>query len=125
MGEWMTNAHHDHDAQDEVATAVLQQLLGVSQGLGVQRDPETSNYFLPAAWTEHVYNQHIAHYDDHVFWDELAERLAQRDLARRRGVKPDQINRDDDAAELRPLEERYRHELHRHGIDRLDLSDDF
>jgi hypothetical protein len=72
-----------------------------------------------------LYDAYILDYDDHVFWDELTERLAQRDLAKQRGVSPDEINRDDDLLELRPLEERYHRELEEHGVERLDISTDY
>jgi hypothetical protein len=125
LGEWVINAHHDPEHQDESAATVMQRLLEAAKIPGVGRDLETGEYFLPENWTTHLYDDHIADYDDHVFWDELTERLAQRDLAHRRGVSPDDINRDDDIAELRPLEERYRRAFEERGVERLELSEDF
>jgi len=122
LGEWMINAQHDPEYQDEAAGALVQKLLGAHQLPNVDLDDETGEYFMKAAWTERLYDEYILDYDDHTFWDELTERLALRDLARERGVSADQINRDDDLLELRPLEERYRSELEEHGLDRLDIS---
>ncbi len=125
LGEWFINAHHDNDFQDDKATAVTQRLLAKSKLPGIERDAETGEYYMAAEWTERLYDQYILDYDDHVFWDELTERLAQRDLARQRGVHIDEVNREDDVLELRPLEERYRRELEGRGVERLELADDF
>jgi hypothetical protein len=125
LGEWLINAHHDTDFQDEAATAALQPLLAAAEGDGVGRDAETGQYYLESDWTERLYDQYVLDYDDHVFWDELVERLAQRDLARRRGVPVEEVNREDDLRELRPLEDHYRHECEEHGLDRLEISNDF
>ena len=125
MGEWLINAHHDPEHQDDAARAALQLVLKESKALnGIGRDVETGDYYLEEAWTERLYNDYIADYDDHVFWDELTERLAQRDLARQRDVPTDDVNRDDDLLELKPIEDTYRRELEEHGIERLDLGED-
>ena len=125
LGEWMINAHHDPEHQDDKARQALQQLLATAKTLdGIGRDVETGDYYLDEAWIERLYNEYVADYDDHVFWDELTERLAQRDLARSRDVPTDTVNRDDDLLALRPLEESYRNELEDHGIDHLELSDE-
>jgi hypothetical protein len=125
LGEWMINAHHDTEYQDEAADKVLQQLLATRPLPDVDRDEETSEYYMKSDWVEQLYDTYILDYDDHVFWDELTERLAQRDLARQRGVSLDEVNRDDDLLELRPLEEHYRQELEEHGIERLDIVTDY
>lgn len=125
LGEWMINAQHDPDFEDEAATALVQKLLTAPKLPDVELDAETGERFMVSEWTERLYDQYILDYDDHVFWDELTERLAQRDLARDRGVEIDQLNRDDDLMELRPLEERYRTELEEHGLDRIEISPRF
>ena len=121
MGEWVINAHHDTEFQDDEADKVLQELLKAMPAEDIGRDEETGDYFMRSEWVEGIYDRHIMDYDDHVFWEELTERLAQRDLAGARGISPDDINRDDDLLELRPLEERYRQEFEDNGVERLEL----
>jgi hypothetical protein len=126
LGEWMVNAQHDPEFQDDAADAVVQRLLASPHEFDdVDQDVETNQYFMKSDWTEQLYDNHILDYDDHVFWDELSERLAVRDLARERGVPAEQVNRDDDLLELRPLEDRYRDELEEHGVERLEIRSDF
>jgi hypothetical protein len=124
LGEWMLNAHHDPEHQDDAARSAMQALLSAATASGIGRDVETGEFYLDADWTERLYATQVADYDDHIFWDELTERLAQRDLARVRGVATDEIDRDDDLIDLKPLEEKYRAELEDHGIDNLELTDD-
>jgi hypothetical protein len=125
LGEWMINAQHDPEFQDDAADAAVQHLLASHPLPDVGRDEETGDYFMQAEWTERLYDDHILDYDDHVFWDELTERLAMRDLARERGVEADQIDRDEELHTLRPLEDRYHQEFEEHGLDRLDISSGF
>jgi hypothetical protein len=125
LGEWLINAHHDTEFQDDQAGVAVQRLLEAGPVKGVSRDEETGEYYLEDEWVEQLYDAYISDYDDHVFWDELTERLAQRDLARNRGVDVDDVNRDDDLLELRPLEDRYRRELDEHGVERLDISAEY
>lgn len=123
LGEWVINAHHDPDFADEKAGQALQSLLAAHPLKEATHDEETGEYLMNTDWTERLYNDYIADYDDHVFWDELIERLAQRDLAKERGVDTDDINRDDDLYELRAFEERYRSELEDNGLDRLEIRE--
>ena len=125
LGEWVINAHHDTEYQDEAADQVLQTLLAAHPLREIGRDDETSRHYMQTDWVEQLYDNFILDYDDHVFWDELIERLAQRDLAKQRGVSLDEINRDDDLLELRPLEEHYRTELEEHGIERLEIATEY
>ena len=124
LGEWFVNAHHDTEFQDEAATDALQKLMGAHALVGLSRDIETGNHYLDAEWADRLYDQYISDYDDHVFWDELTERLAQRDLARKRGLSIDDIEREDDLLELRPLEDHYRRQLEQDGVERLELKED-
>jgi hypothetical protein len=125
LGEWMINAQHDAEFQDEASGVVLQKLLTAHQLHDVDIDDETGESFMKSSWTERLYDEYILDYDDHTFWDELTERLAQRDLARDRGVSAEQLDRDEDLLALRPLEDHYRAELEEHGLDRLDINTGF
>lgn len=127
LGEWMTNAQHDPEFHDDDARRLVQKLLAAHAPKlkDVEQDAETGEYYMTQDWIERLYEQYIMDYDDHVFWDELTERLAQRDLARQRGVDIAEISRDEDLLELRPFEERYHAELEDNGIERLEITGDY
>jgi len=123
LGEWVVNSRHGVDFQDDEAVEALQGLLALASSLtsGIERDVETGQYYLEQEWSDAVQDRYLADYDDHVFWDELVERLAERDLARNRDVEAEEIDRDEDIAELKPLEKYYYDELERNGLDRLGI----
>jgi hypothetical protein len=125
LGEWILNAHHIDDHQDEDATQLFQQLLLSVDVEGVETDAETGRKYLIADWDTMLQEQKISDYDDHTFWEELTERLAERDLAKRTGQRVEDIDRDDDLLELKPIEDRYRHEFEEHGLDRLQIQSDY
>jgi hypothetical protein len=123
LGEWMINSQHDPEFEDEDSSRILKKLLTGYASEDVSQDEETGEHYMSSDWTDQLLDTYIADYDDHVFWDELTERLAARDLAQSRGVSLEDINRDDDLLELRPLEETYRNELEDRGIERLNISE--
>jgi hypothetical protein len=124
LGEWLVNAPHDPEHQDEAASLAYQRLLAGGKDLPeINRDAETTEYFVTADLANKLYDDHISDYDDHVFWEELCERLAARDLATQRGVNPETIDREEDISALKPIEDKYRKEFEHYGIERLEIED--
>src|SRR6266545_4445660 len=48
LGEWVINAHHDTDFQDDQASATEQRVLEAGPIEGVDQDEETKEYYLQA-----------------------------------------------------------------------------
>ena len=67
LGEWLINAHHDTEFQDDTAGAVVQRLLAVNPLEGIGQDDETGEFFMRDEWVEELYDKYILDYDDHVF----------------------------------------------------------
>ena len=125
LGEWMINAQHDAAYQDEEADAAVQRLLSASTLPDIDKDDETGQFFMKSEWTDRLYEDHVLDYDDHIFWDELAERLALRDLAQQQGIAEELVSPDDNVQALRRLEEHYQQEFEDHGLDRVEISPEF
>ena len=124
LGEWLINAPHDPEHEDELASLAFQRLLAIGHELpDIDQDAETLEYFIKAKLTDSYYDTHISDYDDHVFWDELSERLAARDLAAQRHINPETIDREEDLSVLRPIEDKYRLEFENYGVERLEIED--
>ena len=127
LGEWVVNSQHDDEHQDGAATASLQLLLALGAQLSpdtIGRDEETGLYYVNEELTGQWQDRHIEDYSDHVFWQELAQRLAERDLAAQLGVPVEELDPEEQVAQLRPLRERYWHELDHHGLERVELPPD-
>lgn len=125
LGEWMVNSQHDADLEDFKATILLQSVLAagfedLSEMIG--RDQETQRFFLREEAAEEILEDQVSDYDDHVFWQELASRLAERDLAKRLGKDESELDFEDFTAELKILRERYELELDKHGLDNLEFN---
>jgi hypothetical protein len=85
----------------------------------IDRDDKEKR-LVPTRAMEKALGHLIEEYDDHVFWDLLAERLAERDLVRERGH--DAVHEMTDAQydeALRQHLDRWWGELDDHGLDRL------
>ena len=128
LGEWVVNSQHAGEHQDERAARALQLLLALGERLSpdvIDRDAETGRFFVRPELAERWQDEYVSDYDDHVFWQELAERLAERDLAAQLGIDVAELDVEEQVAELRPLRERYWNEFDGHGLERFELPDRF
>ncbi len=69
----------------------------------------------------------IDEFVDHSFWDELIIRFAERDASRQAGgyEQLDQLDHEGRHAVIDPIEKRYADEFNEHGIDRLEIVEQF
>jgi len=127
LGEWVVNSQHAGEHQDERAARALQLLLALGERLSpdvIDRDAETGQFFVRPELAERWQDEYVADYDDHIFWQELAERLAERDLAAQLGVDVTELDVEEQVAELRPLRERYWREFDDNGLERFIVGDE-
>ncbi|MDI6739610.1 MAG: hypothetical protein QME74_04520 [Candidatus Edwardsbacteria bacterium] len=122
LGEWLVNTY-EKDKRRFVLEKTQQRLYGLASDNGcgdwIAHDPREKR-LVPTAAMDKALSPFIDLYDENVFWDQLAERLAERDLIRDRGH--DAVHEMDDAAydaALRPYLDRWWDKIDRHGLDRL------
>lgn len=122
LGEWVANAY-EKDRKRFLLADTQQRLYSLAGDAGcgdwIEADPKEQR-LVPAASMEKALGPLIDAYDDHAFWDLLAERLAERDLVAERGhdAVHDMSDAEYDAA-LQPHLDRWWDELDAHGLDRL------
>lgn len=127
LGEWMTNSDHPDDREARF-DAVLQKLYATAdeQGLGylVSTDEESGELAASEALIAKIDTADvIAHYDDHVFWDELAIHLAERDLREEMGKeKFDALRPSERDTMVDARAEAYDLEFEKKGLDRLRIN---
>lgn len=127
LGEYMTNADHPDDHDDRF-DAVLQKLYAIAdeQGLGylVANDEESGELGASDALLAKIDSTDvIGHYDEHTFWDELAIRLAERDLQEEMGKDAWEALRPSE--QIAKSEERaaaYDEEFEKNNLDRLRIE---
>ena len=128
LGDWMLNGHrHDEDPSSD-HDAALQKLYALAEaaGLGylIETDEE-SGLLLPSAALEARLDiaGWIADYDDCVFWDELAIRLAERDLREEIGKTAfEALSPQARQERVDEIAKTYDDELEKHGLDRVRIE---
>jgi hypothetical protein len=91
----------------------------------VDLDSETGKYTVNAVYEEQSrMMEFIDEYNNDVFWDELAERLALRDLVRAEGEDRIQgMGLEERLEKIETLRGAYLDEFHANGITRLGLQE--
>ena len=126
MGHWVVNAHQLEPDQsfDESASHVYS--YGTAFGLGdlVESDANSGKYF-PTRQLDELAAEYIDAYDNETFWDELIERLSERDLVAKYGQKArKKMTFEEHFTKLEDFETRYGEEFKKHGIERLTIKDE-
>ncbi len=126
LGEWVSQSYNE-EPSEELADAV-QAIYEASKGNKLENlielDEKSKQYF-PTAEMEENMLEYIDEYDDNVFWDELVDRMAERDFINELGEDTvgkmsfeDRIEKED------PFIEKYEDEFGKNGIDNLKLNKD-
>lgn len=125
LAEEVLNAHRAEGARSEEHDAVFDKLhdLADEEGLGylVERGDDGGVRPSLAMRTRLDAAGWLADYDDCVFWDELALRLAERDLRAELGAAFDAMPEAERRERVDALAEAYDEEFDRRGVERLRL----
>jgi hypothetical protein len=128
IADWVLHAYRGEEAPESAPLRTLEQkVLALADEFGcgelVEFDPAEQRY-----WLTHEYDelsdavQFIEEFENDSFWDQLNDRLVERDLLRQLGGKaykrldPEQI-----AEKAEPYRRLYGEEFLTHGVDRLEI----
>lgn len=125
-GNWLVNANRTNDVieeYDDLEDYVLSFAKEFGIGKDVVRyDEKTNKPYITSGFESTELDEHIDDYDSEAFWNQLANRLACRDLLKIHGKE--QITQMD-AMEIFKLtdviEDEYYEEFRKHGIERLEI----
>ena len=121
LGEWVVNAFRDEVDRgfEQAASAVYAGAKEAGAGHWIEFDADEKAYY-PSADLDEAAHRFLDEYDDQTFWDELAERLAWRDLCSRYGeTAVDAMREEDRVKALDEIAVRYQKEFEARGVDRL------
>lgn len=91
----------------------------------VEYDKESDDYYETQAADERTHQQILDKYNDQIFWEELADRLAERDLIKEIGFKKLQsMKRFDRMIKSSEAAEEYENEFEKYGLERLIVHRD-
>jgi hypothetical protein len=88
----------------------------------MQYDEELEQYFPTSLLEDGPAMQYIDEYDNDTFWDELTERLVERDVFRELGAgKLRKMTFEERWEAEEPLREKYGIEFEKNGIDNVEI----
>jgi hypothetical protein len=124
LGDWLTNSHRTGAKGDEVKTdykELEQYILSFAKEFqsGHVVMEEAGEYFTTMKFEENLMPI-IEEYDEYTFWEQLSERLAERDLSKEIGkvkkLKEEHIERKYE------IEETYQEEFEKNGLKNIGLK---
>ncbi len=126
LGEWLLDGHRPEGQDSPAHAAVLQKLYALAddEGLGwlIGLD-EAADRLKPSEALMARIDGEVQNYDEAVFWDELAIRLAERDLRDELGAAAfDALPHGERHERAEALARAYDREFERHGLGRLHLE---
>lgn len=123
IGEWVINGIREEPLQEfeELSAKLYEGALSADLGHLVEENPSEEGVY-PTREMEDWALSYLEEYADFVFWEQLAERLAQRDLIREYDEETIQEMEEELYMDkLEPLYNEYMDEFHEHGIERIEL----
>ncbi len=128
IADWILHANHGEEPRDTDDFRDLEQkILSLAEKAGcshlVEHDPEMERWF-PSREFEltSLGLAYVEEYENDAFWEGLVQRLTERDLIRKVGEKAyNEMSPVERARQEGPYLSMYDHEIHEHGLDRLDV----
>ncbi len=119
LGNWMVNAYRTDDYLEEYSD-VVSHIFSQAEAAGLEgkavRD-ETEGKYLPSYDFEESMQDFISDYDGFCFWEELINRLAERDALKEYGNTPlDKIDLEEFLNKKSVYLRRYEREVEENGI---------
>lgn len=126
LGHWMVNAHRVET--DKPSDMLASHLYSYAKSFGladlVELDADSGEYF-PTQQLEEIASEYIDAYDNQTFWDELIDRLSDRDLVAKHSQEArEKMTSEERFTELEKFEARYDEEFEKHGVERLIIKDE-
>jgi ribosomal protein S8 len=132
IAEWIMNAHKvKDDTRTKRYSKLEQKILSYAEKMGfshlVEYAPEHDKYF-PTRMFEEASSVHgfIDDYDNDSFWEELINRLAERDLIRQEGGLSTvlRLSVEERLEKQFRLEEKYAVEFEENGLENIRIDQD-
>lgn len=128
IADWIMNAHEESATKPFVEhEAIKRKLLSLYKDMEsddiVKFEKKSNDYLVTKDYEEQIIDTYIAPYEDIFFWDELANRLAERDVINNLGMKKySQMDGIERICAVSKIEENYTAEFVERGIEHLELN---
>jgi len=125
LGHWMaTSIYEDHDEElDSLENYLYSFYKNFDMDEWIEFSAKMGSFFPTPEFDESM-GEFVDNYDDFVFWKQLAERMARRDLENELGVeKVEAFDYTELMAHMEPIIDKYTAEFMDNGVDRIYLSE--
>ena len=128
LSDWMIHSNSNepvspHPEHDKLREKLLSYYKEMGAEDIVEYDEENNSYFESSEYSGHMNEQFIGPYDNEVFWSELSERLAERDLIAEVGLNEyESMDGMDRVKRLDEFEESYINEFENHGLQNVEVD---
>jgi hypothetical protein len=128
VAEWAMGAHDiDFEKNNPQYNALSQKVLSFSKEMNaediIMYDKTLNGYFPTAQYEERLHDQYIDAYENSVFWEELADRLAYNELIKSIGIEQfDRLEHLERFSNLTKLRSKYEKLLELYGLDCLSVN---
>jgi hypothetical protein len=124
LGEWVSQSYAEEPSEEILDT--VENIYKLSKDTdaenSVEYDKEIGRHFPTAEFEEEMLD-YIDDYDDNVFWDELVDRMSEKELLDKFGEeKVEKMSFEDRIEEESSFIEKYENEFAENGIERLKIS---
>ncbi|MDD8031947.1 MAG: hypothetical protein PHQ25_08130 [Acidobacteriota bacterium] len=124
LGNWMVNAYRTDDYLTEYSD-VVSHIFALAKEVGLEDKAvkdENDDKYLPSYDFEESLQDFISQYDSFCFWEELINRLAERDALKEFGSTPlDKIDLEDFLKKKTEYLRKYEQEVEENGIRHLEV----
>lgn len=126
LGEWLAHACDTGGEEPDDLSEIEQYLMSFAHDFGlddiIEHDSDTETYY-PTVEFEESLSRYIDDYNDDIFWEELAHRLAARDFLEFYGQDAVfRMSSEERMEKQTPFLEKYEDELADNGLDNLRLQ---
>ncbi len=129
LGEWMLTANDPgDDPAKRTHRAVVQKIYSFAKAMGceslIEGDSEGGMHFPTRQYEDSGIREIVEAYDNETFWEELIQRLVDRDIAAQTPHLADQSPRSEEYWTLiGDLSQRYGEEFTTHGLERVTVDE--
>ena len=127
LGNWMINAIRTDDVvkkYDDVEQHIYSFAKDIGLGKYIEFDSKLNKFFPTKEFEEdEEVEKYREEYDDEIFWDEIADRLARRDFIRKYGENTiKEMTWKERSEKEYPFIEKYEEEFEKYGIENLEIK---
>jgi hypothetical protein len=125
LGSWMVNAHKVDP--DKTFDDLGMYNYSFAQSFGIKDLIESTGdgKYYPTKKFEEIAEEYLDEYDNETFWDELIDRLADRDFVGKYGQTAiEKMTIEERFSNRDEFEEHYATEFEEHGLDRVTIKDE-